>query len=51
MEGLNMSQLPGFDIGGSLHVIVNNQIGFTTDPSMGRSSKNASDPGLYNNFK
>ena len=44
MESLNMSQLPGFNVGGSIHVIVNNQVGFTTPPSLGRSSVNASDP-------
>jgi 2-oxoglutarate dehydrogenase E1 component len=41
-ETLNLSELEGFRIGGTIHVIVNNQIGFTTPPEQGRSSVYAS---------
>src|SRR5260370_22918141 len=42
-ESLELSDLVGFCTGGTIHVIVNNQIGFTTAPSAARSSPYPSD--------
>jgi 2-oxoglutarate dehydrogenase E1 component len=42
-ETLNLHALDGYSTGGTLHVIANNQVGFTTDPTEGRSTRYSSD--------
>ncbi|MDC3420259.1 2-oxoglutarate dehydrogenase E1 component [Aquibacillus koreensis] len=42
-ETLNMGALPGYSTGGTIHLIANNQVGFTTSQNQGRSTRYASD--------
>lgn len=42
-ETLNLSELPGYRTGGTLHIVLNNQVGFTTEPEEGRSCTYATD--------
>ncbi|HEY9180406.1 MAG TPA: multifunctional oxoglutarate decarboxylase/oxoglutarate dehydrogenase thiamine pyrophosphate-binding subunit/dihydrolipoyllysine-residue succinyltransferase subunit, partial [Candidatus Baltobacteraceae bacterium] len=42
-EVFNLQSLPGYQTGGTIHIIANNQVGFTTDPRDSRSTRYASD--------
>ncbi len=45
-ETMNLCRLPGYETGGTLHIVANNQLGFTTDPEDSRSTRYASDLAL-----
>ncbi|MDT8436981.1 MAG: 2-oxoglutarate dehydrogenase E1 component [Gemmatimonadota bacterium] len=45
-ETLNLARLEGYENGGTIHIVANNQLGFTTDPHDTRSSRYASDLAL-----
>ncbi|GJY95311.1 2-oxoglutarate dehydrogenase, mitochondrial-like protein [Tanacetum coccineum] len=42
-ETLHLSALPNYTTGGTIHIVVNNQVAFTTDPKSGRSSQYCTD--------
>jgi 2-oxoglutarate dehydrogenase complex dehydrogenase (E1) component-like enzyme len=44
-ESLLLGRVPNFSVNGTIHIITNNQIGYTTNPIDGRSSKYSSDIG------
>ncbi|XP_011501639.1 PREDICTED: 2-oxoglutarate dehydrogenase, mitochondrial-like [Ceratosolen solmsi marchali] len=48
-ETMHLTDLPDYTTGGVLHIVINNQIGFTTDPRYSRSSPHCTDVGRVTN--
>lgn len=44
MEILQMAHVRGYNVGGTIHIVIDNQVGFTTNPENARSSHYAADP-------
>lgn len=44
LETFQMAHVKGYTVGGTIHIVIDNQVGFTTSPENGRSSHYASDP-------
>src|SRR5262249_25505862 len=42
-ETISLSGVPAYNVGGTIHIVINNQVGFTTDSDDGRSSQYATD--------
>src|SRR5690606_23429699 len=45
LETLQMSRLAGYTVGGTIHIVIDNQVGFTGNPEEGRSTPFSSDVG------
>jgi len=43
MESIMMSKLDAYDVGGTIHIVINNRLGFTTDPEKGRFGRYCTD--------
>lgn len=50
-ETINLANLPDYHNGGTIHFVINNQVGFTTDPAYSRSSLYCTGISTYCNLK